>query len=637
MEYILKEKLNIVKPLIFLCGPLYEEKPHDRRKILKDFLIKDFSKPVLPIIVDSILNKEKINDDTIKIPLMEEICAAVSAKTYIFLDTFSAVAELGIFSSATYANKICVILPNSNDKLTNGINFFVLEIINSSNNIDQIFYRPRITRVPIASDFVSEYYEFPYNKVPKNLKKYIIGDTICDNKPRKIEIKHKPKSIENFHEINYSKDQNEYIVNINLKTLFYIVASIQAIKAKEDPEHILEDVKRILQNSLATYNGKIKKINSITINTDLLYDEIEIIRHIVKFIELYYKPGQATGGPIITKETAIIQKITAFHYFKLNSDDRKVIESYNEDQETFIEHFKVKQNKKTRMITKYNETNDGESLRALHSKIAEKLLENYAFADTSYAYRKGYGILQCVEKHQESCGFLIIDIKNFFNSIRYSTLYNILKKKNENKFSSDKDFQLLVKSLMYNNQVSLGYVTSPLLSEIYLHDFDLRLIDRVSRLEPRLVYTRYADDMVFSSPDVIAGELKELIIDIITEELELVNLEINANKTRVKYLKNIGDHVKILGLNIVKQKDGNKITVGKKYIYQTAKLYLDYLIDVKNKAIAGEDKFYMEKIISGRVAYIKQIEGKHGFELLKERLRLSTDNRVIIEDDIIKF
>lgn len=122
MKYLLKPVINIERPLVFLCGPLYEDKKYDRRKILGQYLVKEFTKKVLPVIVDTFLDKGKINDSSIKIPLMEEICAAVSAKTYIFLDTFSAVAELGIFSSAFAINDITVITPVKSDILINNIN-----------------------------------------------------------------------------------------------------------------------------------------------------------------------------------------------------------------------------------------------------------------------------------------------------------------------------------------------------------------------------------------------------------------------------------------------------------------------------------------------------------------------------------
>lgn len=636
MEYILKEELSINKPLVFLCGPYYEEKTYDRRKILKDFLVNDFSKNVIPVIVDIFLSKEKIDDETIKIPLMEEICAAVSAKTYIFLDTFSAVAELGIFSSASHANNICVILPNYNDKLINNLNFFVTEIYKSSSYIDYVSYRPRITRVPLASDFVTEYYEFPHNKLPENIKDYIEKDSVFDSTSINLEISNRSSVSNQFHEINYTKTQSVYTIHLNLKTLFYLVSSIYSLEGIEDIKDILSCVKKTLVNTFS-YFKNINSISTLEINTRIRYSEEDIVKHIVKFIKLFNEFGQTTGEHIITKDSAFVRAETAYSYFRLTDEDINIASLYIENQDFFVEQYKMIKNNKSRKIIKYKNSYQGEALRKLHDKVAKKIMENYNFTNSSYAYRKGYSILDCVNMHKESCDFFIMDISKFFNSIHYGLLYRVLKNETKRSFVSNREFQVLVKSLMYNNQVPLGYTTSPLVSDIYLHGFDINILEGIADIDTRIIYTRYADDIIFSSPNKFNEVTRSLIEKIVTKELELINLEINRDKVRVQSLENIGDHVKILGLNIVKHTNGNIITVGKKYINDTAKMYLEYLSGVKSNKITGEDKFYLERIISGRVAYIKQIEGETGFESLKNRIKFSTEGRVVINEDLIVF
>lgn len=636
MEYILKNKLNKIKPLVFLCGPYYEEKPHDRRKILKDFLVNDFSNEVIPVIVDIFLSKDKINDETIKIPLMEEICAAVSSKTYIFLDTFSAVAELGIFSSASYSNNICVIIPNYNDRLINNLNFFVNEIYTSSNNIDYILYRPRITRVPIASDFVTEYYEFPYNKLPENIKNCIEKDSIFNSSTIDFKVINCSNIPREFNEINYTETKDNFTVHLNLKTFFYLVSSIYLFEGNEDIKHILSCVKKTLANTISNFNN-INLINNIEIKTGIVFGEEDIVKHILKFTKLFNEFGQTTGEHIITKKSAFVQKETAYNYFKLTDEDIKVANSYIENHDIFIEQYKIKKNNKTRKIIKYRDSIEGKSLRILHDKIAKRILENYMFTNVSYAYRKGFSILDCVNMHKYSCSFFIMDISKFFNSIHYGLLYKVLKNETKNKFASNREFQVLIKSLMHNNQIPLGYTTSPLISDIYLHGFDNKVLKSITNIDANIIYTRYADDMIFSSSNNLNDNTRDLIMKIVIDELNLMDLEINIDKVRFNKLEDVGQHVKILGLNVVKHSDGNIITVGKKYIYDTAKMYLEYLSNVKNKEISGEDKFYLERIISGRVSYIKQIEGEKGFSSLKKRIRFSSNDSIIIDENLIIF
>jgi RNA-directed DNA polymerase len=637
MKYIIKNEISIDRPMVFLCGPKYEEKEFDRRKILKDFLAKDFAKNVLPVIVDIFLDKKKINDSTISIPLMEEICAAVSAKTYIFLDTFSAVAELGIFSSASYANKICVLMPNRRDKLIDDLNFFVTEVFNSGKDIESIYYRPRITRVPRASDFVAEFYEFPYNQIPENIKDDIEIDNVYDIANCEVKFNRRSKIPVKLADINYTTSKTEYDININLRMFFYLVASIHLEFNIDNPDIIFEKLKEIVINTLEVNNPKLRDVSIKVINVGLNYNETDIIKHIIKFVTLFMAHAQITGEKIITKSTAIIQGISANEYFQFDKTELQTINTYIKSPSLYIEAYKLKIGKKSRQITKYRDDDYGIALRNIHAKIAIALSKNYCFNDSSYAYRKSYGILDCVKQHQNSNGFFAIDIHKFFNSIQYRQLYKVLRDNYSCFFKGSEEFELIVKSLMYKNQIPLGFTISPLVSDIYLHDFDIYVIRRLSEIFPEIIYTRYADDMFFSSNNYIDNECGDTIMEIVRIELAKIRLEVNEDKTRLINIVNSGDHVKLLGLNIVKNGISNKITVGKKYIYETAKLYLDYISGVKNGEIVDEDKYYKERVISGRVSYIKQIEGEKGYNILKDRIKFSTKGRVEIQGNKILF
>ena len=52
MAYILKDKIKIDKPIIFLCGPYYNgADKSDRRKILKDFFLEKFPKKCMLLVI----------------------------------------------------------------------------------------------------------------------------------------------------------------------------------------------------------------------------------------------------------------------------------------------------------------------------------------------------------------------------------------------------------------------------------------------------------------------------------------------------------------------------------------------------------------------------------------------------------
>ena len=115
-KYILLEKIKIERPIVFLCGPYYKkDDAGDRRRILKREILAKYHNNILPLIIDDFLTLENIDDPQISLQLMEEKCADISVKTYIFLDTLSSAAELGMFASSAYGNKIQVLIPKADD------------------------------------------------------------------------------------------------------------------------------------------------------------------------------------------------------------------------------------------------------------------------------------------------------------------------------------------------------------------------------------------------------------------------------------------------------------------------------------------------------------------------------------------
>ncbi len=110
--------------------------------------------------------------------------------------------------------------------------------------------------------------------------------------------------------------------------------------------------------------------------------------------------------------------------------------------------------------------------------------------------------------------------------------------------------------------LSLGLVPSPFLSNIYMNNFDNQLIEKLQQLDKSVVYTRYSDDFTISA----ACELDlDVIITIIEQFLAPIKLKLNTEKTKVTILSKKGEHIKVLGLNIICGNETNYITVGRKF------------------------------------------------------------------------
>ena len=112
--------------------------------------------------------------------------------------------------------------------------------------------------------------------------------------------------------------------------------------------------------------------------------------------------------------------------------------------------------------------------------------------------------------------------------------------------------------------------------------------------------------------------------DIVSKKIYVLN-EIPANVL----LKDKGDYIKYLGLNIVKCEKSNRITVGKKYKNDIAKDYMKYII-MKN----GKEKFYFGKKIAGYLSFVKMVEGQEGLNKVYKRIEKNSRGSIIINDKI---
>ena len=231
MTYILKDKIKIDKPIVFLCGPYYNNSDKsDRRKILQDFFLTEFPQHCLPLIIDDFLTKENIGDNSVSIQLLEEIFAGISHKTYIFLDTMSSAVELGLFTNSAYNNSIYVLIPYEREKNCDNIGAFTKDVVLEDNRdrVKKVYYHLGIERVAFSTDYVGEFYKFIDNQLPAALKQDILRDYKENIKPEyEIILKCSDSYPKEDYCINYQYDkgENSLVVFISVKLLFYIVGA----------------------------------------------------------------------------------------------------------------------------------------------------------------------------------------------------------------------------------------------------------------------------------------------------------------------------------------------------------------------------------------------------------------------------
>lgn len=154
--------------------------------------------------------------------------------------------------------------------------------------------------------------------------------------------------------------------------------------------------------------------------------------------------------------------------------------------------------------------------------------------DSAIAYIKGKNIKNFALLHANNKYLLKIDFKDFFNSIESSDFIEFCHKNLKN--LSEEDIELLVKIFFCKDKLSdkmylsIGSPSSPFISNILMNEFDSIISNFCS--ENNISYTRYADDLAFSTniPDILKS-IPQKIESICSELSYPKKLEINIDKT----------------------------------------------------------------------------------------------------------
>ena len=196
---------------------------------------------------------------------------------------------------------------------------------------------------------------------------------------------------------------------------------------------------------------------------------------------------------------------------------------------------------------------------------------------------KNNGLKSNAEYHKKNIFLLEMDIKNFFGTIKEGQVFKLFCNIGYN----TKVSTILTSLCTFDGELPQGAVTSPYLANLILYHLDIRLNGLCSRKD--IVYTRYADDLSFSSNDrAKLNGIENFVKNIVSDE----GFEINEKKTR--YLSN----------DVKKSITG--ITINNEEIHVDKKLKRDIraliFSSIASKNYALNDK------IRGSIAYVNSIE-----------------------------
>ena len=281
----------------------------------------------------------------------------------------------------------------------------------------------------------------------------------------------------------------------------------------------------------------------------------------------------------------------------------------------------IRKKGKIRRIVTYTD----ESMRARHVKIKEYLEKKLIFSKFTKAYVSNSSIFQNAKAHMYNDVFMKLDIKDFFNSINHKVLLDILYAqvnvdRDQSEVTKMEITKLITLCSIDRKGLPLGLVTSPILSNIYLKEFDNILYGKLKKMNlDNVIYTRYADDITISFKS--ANTLNEFlnlilkdVIDLVEILLKRYKLKLNTNKISMVNL-NISNHVRITGISVTKDsKNYRKISVGRKRINELYHNALSMLLKYRGDSQNLSDSDYLKiKQIKGMESFIFSIE-KNGYE-----------------------
>ena len=199
---------------------------------------------------------------------------------------------------------------------------------------------------------------------------------------------------------------------------------------------------------------------------------------------------------------------------------------------------------------------------------------------------------------------LNMDLKDFFPGITSKRVKSLFQ---SNLFDyNDQVSTALTLLTTYKGKLPIGAPTSPVISNFICYQLDLDLITFSET--HHLVYSRYADDLTFSSNEPITPSIFEEI----TELIESNHFEINNKKTRITTMNR---RQVVTGITV-----NEKVNVDRKLLKRIRAMTHDLAVNGKEAAtrkhfniqgdISSELQEQFMNRLGGYINFIGQVKGK---------------------------
>lgn len=244
------------------------------------------------------------------------------------------------------------------------------------------------------------------------------------------------------------------------------------------------------------------------------------------------------------------------------------------------------------------------NLKKIQRWILDNILKCFPISNYAVGFRENYSILNNAKPHTNKKIIYNIDIMDFFPSINQNDVYFIFYNKG---YTSEVSY-IFSKLLTFKEHLPQGAPSSPYIANLKCEKMDFSLGQLANRIGA--TYTRYADDMTFSSNDV-EGLLSNLRI--IKKIVHNNNFNLNIKKERLKYNNQKQEVTGLIVNDGIKVKRSYKKEI-EKHIYYCKK----YGVYEHLKRNNLEYVSFFKEYLYGMVHFVKMIEPEIGQAYLKE-------------------
>ncbi len=276
-------------------------------------------------------------------------------------------------------------------------------------------------------------------------------------------------------------------------------------------------------------------------------------------------------------------------------------------------------------------------LKLIQRAVAIILQSVYTVQEQAYGFVPGRSIVDNARQHAGASFILNIDLKDFFPSVYFKRVQKVLELPPFHLSGEKEPLAFMIANLCSEDGVlPQGAPTSPLLTNIICQRLDRRLQEFASVY--KTTYTRYADDITFSSNDfVFTKRFKDKLEKILADE----RFTINQAKTR---LQGKGYRQEVTGLTV-----NEKVNVNRWFLrsYRTmlhlfnkkgAAAALDFHFKrmpeniklLKGRGNPHDTENYARNVILGKYNFIKMVVGVDNiippFELKGKGKKLKIDS-----------